>query len=80
MLASSLKRFAEMDSRPVIVNRELKQMRRTTATPVSSKNISTHLLCFSEHIFALVTLSFLFSLNFSCFQRLFLKEKIDINS
>ena len=55
-------------------------MRTTTTTSVNSKNISTQLLCFTEHIFALVTLLFLFSLNFSCFQRLFINENIDVNS
>ena len=47
-------------------NRE--RMRTTTATSVSSTNISPQLLCFSENIFALVTLLFLFSLNFNCFK------------
>ena len=69
-----------LSSSLLILYRELKQMRTTMATSLSSKNISTQSLCFTEHIFALVTLLFLFSLNFSCFKRLFLNENIDVNS
>ena len=42
-----------------------------------SKTISTKSLCSSEHLFALVTMFILFSLNFNCLQRQFLNEKID---